>query len=470
MPDWTAPFHRPHMTTAEFRKMKEKYVEEHGYYMSVPGLWDILHIGMETKMTPEEEKLWKAREYNKIEPWRIADIKKMKQKRKDKFLSMLASPTPHIVNNAGSIMTSIDDAQDALATLGFIGTAVIAAAPRALAKVLSGPVGWAMTAAEILNAVQHLGLQRLGPKKAKRIKDAATQDNPKSKRIKIKNALKTKKLWPRQGVIVEALQVADNVFGYGICLGPIVGFAIETVTGPYRRITGAPVKVKLPWESMTELTRKAQKQSRSQLAYVGAGLQTDRDEVMTMAFANFHSNQELLTMASDVDVDDHIDDVGSVEILAPVPENVLTREVISEEGINIDDVVGWPHSGKKWLPISDIGPEYGTVSSGFAKDFMRQHNNDWYGYAFGSLSTQSTLHTFATAEGADMIEYDYSVASKWSHQMLDQGQVLNPDQPRSKFTLMVREIQRMDKEDEQPTFRNTQKFCAENNILLESFL
>ena len=53
MADWTAPFHRPKMTTEEFKKMKAEYVAKHGYTMTVPGLSDIVHIGVPNKMTEE---------------------------------------------------------------------------------------------------------------------------------------------------------------------------------------------------------------------------------------------------------------------------------------------------------------------------------------------------------------------------------------------------------------------------------
>ena len=470
MPDWTAPFHRPKMTTEEFKKMKAEYVAEHGYTITVPGLSDIIHIGIPKEMSEEEIALWKARKYDEIPPARLEEIKKMKQKRKDKFLAMLASPTPHIVNNAGSIMTSIDDAQDALGTLAFIGRVAIAAAPRIIAKVLTGPVGWTMTAAETLNLVQHLGHQRLGAKKGKRAKDAATQDNPKSKMYKIKKALKTKSIWPSQGRIIEALQVSDNIFGVGICLGPIVGFMIESVAGPIRRITGAKVGVKVDWPVLSHFTMKAQRQARSQLAYIGAGLQTEPDEVISMAMANYLSHQELLTHATGVNAFDNIEDLGSVEIAAPTPSNILTREVIEEEGIRIEDVCGWPHSNRKWALISDIGPEYDSPCKDFQSDFMKLHDHDWYGFAYGALTTQATGHIFSEIEGTDNVGYDYTAQSKWAHTMLDNELMLEPGQSEDKINLLIHEIEQLEETRERPTLRNILEFCKENEIILKEFL
>lgn len=470
MPDWSAPFHRPHMTTAQFKKMKADYVAKYGYTMTVPGLSDIIHLPFENPMTDREKDLWKARKYDQIPEDRLADIRAMKQKRKDKFLAMLGSPTPHIVNNLGSIMTSIDDAQDALGTLAYLGRVGIAIAPRLLAKILAGPVGWTMTAAEILNLVQHLGYKRLGSKKAKREKDKATKNNPKSKLQKVRKAMRTRKIWPSQGRIIEALQVSDNIFGVGICLGPIVGFAIESVAGPIRTLMGEPVSVSVPWPILSHFTMKAQRQARSQLAYIGAGLQTQTDEVMTMAFANYLSRQELLTMTSGWNPIDNVVEMDKVEIHAPVPENILTIEVIEEGGINIDDVVGWPHNNEKWLAIKDIPKEYDAPCRQFHNDFMAIHNHDWIGFTFGGLATEATSHTLAACEGEDQVVYDYTPSSKWAHIMLDNGLMLEPIQPPIAFARMRYEIIRLDRYREKPTMRNINAYCARHNIKLRSFL
>jgi len=470
MADWTAPFHMPKYTTEQFKEMKAKYVAKHGYTITVPGLSDIVHIGIEKKMTAEETNIWKARNYDSIPEPRLSEIRKMKQKRKDKFLAMLGSPTPHIVNNAGSLMTSIDDAQDALATLAFMGRIAVAVAPRIIGGILSGPVGWAMSAAEMLNMMQHLGYKKLGSKKGKRAKDAATQDNPKSKLQKVVKAAKLKGAFPTKGRIIEGLQVSDNVFGIGICLGPLVGFAIESVTGPMRRIGGAKVDVKVPWPILDHFTMKAQRQARSQLAYIGAGLQTTNEEVIGMAMANYLGKQQILTDTQEWNAFDTVDDIDKIELLAPVPENILTREVIEEEGIDIESVVGWPHSGKGWALTSDLMNEYDTPCKEYSQDYMKLHDHDWFGYAFGALSTQATSYTLAAVEGEDQVQYDYTAQSKFTHIMLDNGLVLTEGQSPEKIALVVAEMERLDMEKEKPTLRNMMEFYTENNIETESFL
>jgi len=72
-------------------------------------------------MTSEETRLWKARKYDEIPSGRRADIRAEKARKKRKFLAMLGDPSPDIAQSAGAILTSIDDAQDAVSTLACIG-------------------------------------------------------------------------------------------------------------------------------------------------------------------------------------------------------------------------------------------------------------------------------------------------------------------------------------------------------------
>ncbi len=44
MPDWTAPFHMPHMITEDFQRKKAEYVAKYGYRYTIPGFDDIFHI------------------------------------------------------------------------------------------------------------------------------------------------------------------------------------------------------------------------------------------------------------------------------------------------------------------------------------------------------------------------------------------------------------------------------------------
>lgn len=469
MPDWTAPFHRAKMTTEEFKVMKAKYIAKNGYTITVPGLNDIIHINFEKAMTDQEVKDWKNRNYDKFSPERYEAIRAMKQKRKEKFLAMLGSPTPHIVNNAGSIMTAIDDAQDAVSTLAMVGVLAVKAAPRALGRVFAGPAGWALAASDVLNTVQHLGFKKMPNMTSKRQIEAATGENLKTKKGRLKAIQKLKVKFPTKAAVIEGLQVTDNIFGVGICLGPIVGFVLDSVFGPFRVITGKPCDVKLPVPTVSTLTKIGQVVQRAAVPYFASDLMTTNEEVLTMMIAYYLSCQEMLTMQSDWSALDQVRNLEDVELLAPTPKHILTREVIEEEGINIDDVVGWPHSSKPWALTGDIVNELEAPAKKFARDYMAQHQHDWWGYAFSALATGATFHQMGNLEAENAVVYDYTAPSKAGMILCQFGKYPDPDQPSEKLAMLADQIDLLEAIGEKPTFQGITEFCERKGILLSSF-
>lgn len=469
MPDWTGSFRRPKMTTEKFKEMKAKYVAKHGYTMTVPGLSDIIHINFMKPLNEDEVKAWKRRDWKYFSEERYEEIKKMKKKKKDKFLAMVASPTPHIVNNAGSIMTSIDNAQDCMATLAWIGMLGIKAAPRVLGSVIGGPVTWLAAGAEMLNTMQSLGYKKIPALQSQHAMYNAEKASMKSTHFKVTKAAHMMNWVPHKGRVVEALQVSDNVFGIGICLGPIVGFAIEAVMGPYRRITGHRVDVKLPFDIKAFWTKQAQVMSCSAPVYFGSGLQTDDDEVMLMTMANYLAKQELLVGAKDWNAMENVENIDEIEKFAPFPQDILTIEVMEEEGIGILDRVGWPHSNKPWALMTDIVNELDQPCQDFARDFNELHKRDWWPYAFGALNNEAFCYTLATAEGEENITYDYDAVAATA-QVLTQFD-LYPDMatPEGKMQDFGNQIDLWGAMDIKPDLRLIMDYCKEKGIKLVHF-
>jgi len=469
MPDWTASFRRPKMTTDKFRKMKAEYVAKHGYTMTVPGLSDIIKIGFDQPMTEGEVKAWKRKDKDYFSPERYEDIRKMKQRRKDKFNAMLASPTPHIVNNAGSIMTSIDNAQDALGTLAFIGLLAIKAAPRILGGALAGPVGWTMAAADMLNEIQRLGYKKLPGYTSKRAQWKAQHASTVSRKAKVKMAAKTMKWLPRQGRIIEAAQVSKDIFGIGLCLGPLVGFGIEAITGPYRRITGAKVSVKLPWPGLDAWTKGAMRAVRTMPMYMGSGLQTEPEEVMLMTMANYLARQELAVGMEGWNALENVENADEIELLAPYPTNVLTLEVIEEEGIAVNDIIGWPHSSKPWALETDIVNELDRPCQGFQNDFVELHKKDWWAYAFGALNNEASSQTFAVAEGEENVTYDFTALARTAGILSHFKITPDIDTPEGKMREFAEQVDIWEAMDIKPTLRIIENYCRGKEIDLVPF-
>jgi len=470
MADWTAPFHRPHMSKEEFVEMKAKYVAKHGYTVSLPSMHDIIHVGQHYKpMTPEEEVVWKSKDWMKMSITRRTELNQIKAEKKERFLRMLSSPTPQVVNNFGAIMCSLDDAQDALTTLSVIGRIAIKFAPRILAKSFLGPVGWILTAADIINLVMEVGRLGLTPKVAKRKKDGVTEKNPFTKKAKIGRAKKLMKAMPTKGNLIEVAQTTDSIFGIGICLGPIVGAINDIAFGAMRMLSGEKVRCHSTIPVCDPWTSVAQKMQKSATLYLASGHMESDEEMMEMITAYYLSSQELLVGQEAWNPLDHVVDIAKTEVLAPRPTNIFTREVIEEEGLDPDKNAGWLHNNKEWGAVEDIANIYDKLASANVKAYIKKHEHDDIGYTFGSLVSETAFHTIGNLEGEDQCRQDYTAHSKFSSILLDNGYTLADDTSEAKKAEIGDWLDYLERQGPKPTWNNIQIFCRDNKITLVKF-
>jgi len=469
MPNWTAPFKLPKLTSAEFRKLRADYIAKYGYTYTYPGLFDVLKFGIEKPLTEQETLDWKAKRYDQFSEDRLYDIKKMKKKRKDKFLAMLASPTPELITSAGSIMCAIDNAQDALYTLGAAGIVAMRFSPPPIAALLAIPTGAVMTAASALTIIGNLGARKLPGKLAKRAYQKKTGIDPWSKKGRIKYAKHLMKSFSPQAAVIQGLQTTTEIFGVGISLGPLVGFAIDAVATPIRMLFGQPVAVKLPIPSMDDLKGMARRYLRDVPIYPYFGLRTSDEEVMAMMMATWISNVTLWSETNDLQEWADADNIDQVLINPTPPTNPLTLEVIQEEGIDVPDVMNWPHNGQPWAPMQDVVNEYSAPAKDFFSDYMRLHDKDWLGYMFKTLACDSTFYTLACAEGQDQVQYDYTATSKACSILLENHLYPDPEQPEANLQKLADRIDLWESDSIKPTLRGLVDFCDQNDILLTSW-
>ncbi|MDP1710658.1 MAG: hypothetical protein Q8L46_01835, partial [candidate division WWE3 bacterium] len=197
MADWTAPFHLPKFSDEKFEEQKTKYNEKHGFTVTLPAFEDVILLKQFPPMSVKEQNLWtgnilaadmpavdrtpaeivallragkgpvsptrrpnaaEQKEYrknakNQIPEERRAQIALEKKRKKEKYLAQLGSPSPKIVRSAGAVLTSLDDAQDAISTLACIGKIAAVVVGGTTAAALSGPLGWVAGAATLLQLI-----------------------------------------------------------------------------------------------------------------------------------------------------------------------------------------------------------------------------------------------------------------------------------------------------------------------------
>jgi len=469
MPDWTAPFHMPTFTDDEFTAAHDKIVAEKGYTITFPALSDIIHVGQPNPMTETEKASYKKKDFSDFSPGRLEEIKEMKWKKKQRYLAMLQSPTPEVVKNAGSILTSLDDAQDAISTIGLVGRIACHFAPRILGKIFLGPVGWLLTANDILNLISLIGRLGMMPMYGKRGAHACTAGNPFNKKAKASRARKLMRWKPTKGDVIEALQTTDQVFGVGLCLGPIVGLVQDIASGGIRMAMGEKVTFKKTPTYRPRHESQAYKTIKSCSVLHSALWNTDDSILLESYFANYLAHQTIMPVHQAWNPLDTVNNLMDVETLAPQPTDPLTLEIMEELKTPVSEFTGWPHNGQQWANVSEIMDAAEQPAAENVKRFVGRNNNSWTGYAGGALACDAATYMLANIEGEDQIKYDYSGKSKIAGNILQAGYYPDPDQDPGRLAAFENYLINADEGISSTSTKAVLGYCKQRGIKLVTF-
>lgn len=278
MADYSAPFQMPEFTDEEYEAKKAKYVAKHGYTVTVPRLGDIIHIRKEKKMTAGEMDLWYSGRRKEIPERRLMNLYKQKERSKEKYNRMLASPIPNWLSNYTSVLTAWDNVQDVVITLAAIGRIALKFLPRVFGGLLAWPISILWLVASIMSTIAAPTMCILKPmackrkmkkdlerrRKALRAKHKPPESGTKAFYEMQKNKLKHGfKGYARSGGFmpsfsegIQALQVTKDIWGVGLSIGPIFGLAYDLMSGGVRWAIGQKVAFKNA-PSDIEIYRKA---------------------------------------------------------------------------------------------------------------------------------------------------------------------------------------------------------------------
>jgi len=421
MPEWTAPFKRPHMPTAKFKKAQKDYVAKYGYRYSIPGFDDVVSVGFENPMTKQEQKDWRNKHYSKFSPERYEEIKYMKHQRKERFLDMLGSPTPSVFQDRASILTAMDNVQDAASVVSTLGIVAANYAPRSLAKLISGPLGWIAGGAEVLDMMMKYVVPESALRHYKHTAESMTRENPFCKKARAKNIERIAKSGLHKGLIAEGLQVTHDVFGKGITLGGLMSLPLAIISGAARRAMGQKVTVNYPIPNIPIWKKRILRAVHSAPAMSLTSLTMSAAEKTMHYITTAMSIQHSQVHGSIWSPLDHVDDSANVEIEAPTPWHVLTQEVIQEVDPGAINAIGWPSTGKRWSTINEIAETSAdTTQSDFAS-FLRENKRNWEGYITGSAASIAAQYMLSDLADDGKVEYDYINENKVMVGMLSQN-------------------------------------------------
>ncbi|MFZ1061039.1 MAG: hypothetical protein WAP47_17795, partial [Candidatus Rokuibacteriota bacterium] len=219
----------PRFSTLEFKQMREKFQAKYGTEINIPGFEDIIHIGTLTKISDSEMAAHRAAQKYKVPSPLTGDQLRTLAVKKARFLRALRSPTPSWVNNIASVAMALDNVEDGLVTLSVFGRLGSYATKKLWQKEIPG-VGWVMLGADILNFFNMISWATFAASGGKRKLEDLAERNPFHKKAKAKRAMKLKRTWPTFGEALEIAQTCDQLFGYGLCLGGILGMVTDIFT------------------------------------------------------------------------------------------------------------------------------------------------------------------------------------------------------------------------------------------------
>lgn len=418
MADWLGSFHLPKFTDADFEKKKAAYTAKYGYTITLPAFEDVVHMKWFKPMTPAEIKLWKQRKYDELPPARLAAIRAHKEKKRQKFLAMLADPAPKIVRSAGAILTALDDLQDAVSTIACIGMLTAAVVGGTTAAVLAGPLGWVVGASALLNLINPYSRLK-GPKfkaytgmKAKRESEDLTGKNPFTKKARVRVAKNIKNFKVHSGNIIEGLQVTDNVFGVGLSLGPIMGFGISLISGAVRGAMGQKVSFAEAPRTVPSHVTKAGRAAIANALFQGYEWKSDFDDEVNSFLAANLSLQVLEPYLNDWNPMVEVEDLANYEVQAPRPTDILTLEIIEEEGYTLDEVCNWPQNGEQWISYGDLHEQTAKTAADNLRHFADKNKNDALAFIAGQNAHDFALGALAAWEGEEQVEIEYLPTSR----------------------------------------------------------
>jgi len=427
--DFTAPFHAPKFTNEEFEARKAAYVAKYGYTVSVPAWDDIIHITKFKPLTDEEKALWTDRRYDEIPPQRLADIREEKARKKKKYLTMLADPSPKIARDAAAILTAIDDVQDAVSTLACVGMIAAVVIGGTAAATILGPLGIILgvsTLLNIINPMSHFNKllkRRKTGRAAKRELERYTDKNPFSKKAKLKLAKRLKKFRPTIGNALEALQVTDNVFGYGISLGPVMGFVQGAISGAIRTAAGQ----KVTWEGMSNEPNTAETAaSKAAIAnsfYHSYDWKSDASDEFISIIGAMLSMQVLYESFQEKPSWELVEDIGNYLVEAPRPTDPLLIEIFEEEGVDFETAFVWPQNGQRFISIDDLQRSLDMKATANLMSYGTKNNHSLEAFIALGAADDFALNFLAACESPEQIVIDYLRTERIVITILDNGWV-----------------------------------------------
>jgi len=454
MADYLAPFHMPKFSDQEFLAKKAQYVKENGYSITFPRLGDIIHVPIIQPMTDREKGLWYTNKKDEIPHHRQLQLQAIKERNRERYQRMQASPIPNWATSYTSMLTAIDDAQDAIISLAMIGRLAVKFLPKVISRFLVGPVGWIWLIAELMSLLVAPTACALNPLACKMMMKKKLARRAKGLKAGVKGYAKSGGFLPSFAEGIQALQVTDSIWGFGLAIGPIFGAAYDLIFGGVRWIKGEKVSFKSPpsdveiytkaadklhtyarWKRPKEKMSKAefldwkaskvksgswgvasqqddmvQKAARLHTTWGGIFKRTDyMEETLSYCGAEL-AGQGMKNVLDYWNPVENIEGLEHIQIRAYAEPNPLIEEMLKEEGRDPDHGIAWPALGREWATYEQISVATAKVTAENFAHFSETCPREDLKIIAENSAIEAGLHSIALLEGQENIKIEYHAA------------------------------------------------------------
>lgn len=355
----------PKYTKQDLDGLKADYNAQYGYTVRIPQWDDVIHLVPNALKTTEQ----------------------IKAEKKEGLTRILESPAPEWARDYASVMTWIDNIQDTASVVYPLLKLLTKVAPKAMGKVLP-IIGWLTAGYDILNLLNAIGRAPLTPMKSKRAVCKAYRQNPFSKEARYSRISNIKNWKPNIADAIQAAQVSDQFTGFGLSLGGIMGTITDAIFGAYRYVTGEPVKFSFDPPDVGMLDKMGARGLRAAQAISSQGQVFSEMQHFWTYITAALSTMSLCGTFREAELAELIEDPMNIMIPAPEPEDPDTIATIQDLGLKVEDGIGWPFNGKKFISAGDLIDATAEPCRANFVSYCMRHSKDSYGFlAAAALDT-----------------------------------------------------------------------------------
>lgn len=297
----------------------------------------------------------------KLVPDRFLDPAEVRARTGRIAQALRTSPTPGIVQAIAGILTAIDDTEDLLSTIFVTGSIIVRMVP-GLGRFIVPLLHPLFVAVGILELFSVFRFVTAGSKPLKKAAVDLVRANPFSTAARRRAFFRALKRRPGVGALIEALQVSNSLFGVGLSLGPIVGFATDIITTGSQAIAHFIAPPDVAERMRAEFGRAG---------FGTAGRIRAGPRAVAQAVRIISGSPMLATMSQELPLEQHIRHLAAVRLALDVVEpffhtdaslaitdlmldvscepnsamHATTRDICHEQGISVEGTCCFPVPG-----------------------------------------------------------------------------------------------------------------------------